>query len=224
MFGARDSIDVNTIYIGIENKECDMLAKNIREYEDKTIFEYNGDIYEIKALGIHNVYNALVAIAIGNLITEDKNLIKKGLLAYRSEGIRQNITEHKGYKIIADCYNAAPDSMLAALNILNNVGSERKIAVFGSVAELGDMRDELLFNVGAKIIDYNVDELITVTEDALSINRGAESAGLLNTKNFSTNEEALCYLEKNIVKGDAVLIKGSRKYKMEEISEGLLKD
>ena len=109
------------------------------------------------------------------------------------------------------------------LDVLNKTKGKRKIAVFGSVLELGDLRDKLLYEVGAKIKDYGIDELYTVTEDALSINKGARDSGFKNEKNFKDNNEVLNYLKANIKSEDVILIKGSRKYKMEEISEGLLK-
>ena len=222
LYGAKDSIKVKKIYIGINNKDCDLKAENIKEYDNFTEFTFEGEIYRINLLGTHNIYNALMAIAIGRLAGGSKNEIKNGLLKYKPYGIRQNIIENNGYKIIADCYNAAPDSMIASLDVLSKVKGGRKIAVFGSVAELGNKRDELLFEVGKKIKDFDISELITVTEDALSINEGARVSGFLNEKNFKSNKEALKYLKEIIKKDDVVLIKGSRKYKMEEISEGLL--
>lgn len=223
LYGARNEINIRKIYVGINNKDCDLVAENIREYDGKISFEANGEIYEINVPGIHNVYNALSAIAVGKLVGGTEKHIKAGLIEFKPDGIRQNIIKHNGYTVIADCYNAAPDSMIASLDVLIKLGAERKTAVFGSVAELGEIRDELLYEVGKEAAKSGIDELVTVSEDALSINKGANDAGFYNTKNFKTNSEALEYLKNNITPGDAVLIKGSRKYKMEEISEGLLK-
>ena len=65
--------------------------------------------------------------------------------------------------------------------------------------------------------------LITVTEDALFINKGAKDSGFENEINLPDNNAVISYLKKEQKKGDVILIKGSRKYKMEEISEGLMK-
>lgn len=222
LYGVKDKIDIRKIYVGIENKECDLIAENIREYDGRISFEIKGESYEINVPGIHNVYNALSAIAAGRLIGGSEALIKEGLKEFKPDGIRQNIIKHKGYTVIADCYNAAPDSMVASLDVLSKIEAKRKTAVFGSVAELGEIRDTLLYELGKKTAESGIDELVTVSEDALSINKGAEDAGFNNVKNFKTNSEALEYLKNKISEGDAVLIKGSRKYKMEEISEGLL--
>ncbi len=223
LYNARDLINIKTIYYGINNKNCDILAEDIIEEDSKVKFKIGGFSYTINTPGIHNVYNALCAITVGMQLTDDKEKIKEGLMNFKPEGIRQNIIKKDNFTIISDCYNAAPNSMIASLDVLKKTKGKRKIAVFGSVLELGKFRDELLEEVGRKVKEYDVDELITVTEDALCINKGAKDSGFLCEKNFKDNMEVLNYLKANIKDDDVILIKGSRKYKMEEISEGLLK-
>ena len=75
--------------------------------------------------------------------------------------------------------------------------------------------------MGRQTALLKIDGLVTVTEDALSINEGAKKEGLLNNINLPDNKEVINYLKGNIKDGDVILIKGSRKYKMEEISESL---
>ena len=149
--------------------------------------------------------------------------IKEGLMNFKPDGIRQNIVKKDGITYILDCYNAAPDSIIASFDVLNKTSGKRKIAVLGSVAELGESRDELLYNVGSKTGDYNINHLVTVTEDSLAINKGARESGFSNEINVSCNKEAVSYIKSILEEGDVVLIKGSRKYKMEEIGEGLMK-
>ena len=72
-------IKVKKIYIGINNKDCDLKAENIKEYDNFTEFTFEGEIYKINLLGTHNIYNALMAIAIGRLAGGSKNEIKNGL-------------------------------------------------------------------------------------------------------------------------------------------------
>ena len=222
LYSVKNNIEANIIYFGIENKECDIVAKDIKEENETTIFKIDDEEYKINVLGVHNVYNALSAISVGRLLLADNSRIKEGLLSFKPDGIRQNIVKKDGYTFVIDCYNAAPDSMIASLNVLSKLSGKRKIAVFGSVAELGDIRDELLYEVGKKASECDLYELITLSSDALSINKGAKDNGFLREKNFSTNSEILEYLKSIIKKDDVILIKGSRKYKMEEISEGLV--
>ncbi len=223
LYGVKDKLDKKIIYYGVKNKECDIFPEKVENMGDFNLFTVSGEEYRINVPGEHNVLNALCAIAIGKMLGGTYEQIKKGLVSFRAEGIRQNIIKKDEFTVIADCYNAAPDSMLAAIKVLKEYPGKRKIAVFGSVLELGSYRDELLYELGEKIAALGIDMLITVTEDALAINKGAEAKGFSSVINIENNEKALGYLKNNIKKGDVILIKGSRKYKMEEISEGLLK-
>ena len=223
LFGAKNTLEQRVIYYGVNNKECDIYPDEITNLGDSTEFTVSGEKYCINVPGEHNVLNALCAIAIGKMLEGSYESIRDGLLEFKAEGIRQNVIKKDGFTVIADCYNAAPDSMLAALKVLKSYPGERKIAVFGSVLELGSYRDKLLYELGEKIPEIGIDVLITVTKDAFSINEGARSKGFENTQNIENNEKTLEYLKGIIKTGDVILIKGSRGYKMEEISEGLVK-
>lgn len=64
-------------------------------------------------------------------------------MSYTASGMRQNIYEQNGFRIYADCYNASPDAMEATLGVLGTMGDTgRRIAVLGSMLELGDYTKE----------------------------------------------------------------------------------
>lgn len=222
LYSVKDTVPNKIIYYGVKNKESDICPEKIENMGDYTTFSVEGKEYRINVPGEHNVLNALCSIAIGKMLGGSYEEIKEGLADFRAEGIRQNIIKKDNFTVIADCYNAAPDSMRAALQVLKEYPGKRKIVVFGSVLELGSYRDKLLYKLGEDIADCGIDILITVTEDALAINKGAEAKGFA-TVNIENNEKTLEYLKNIIEDGDVILIKGSRKYKMEEISEGLIK-
>ena len=86
----------------------------------------------LPAPGIHNVSNALAAIACGVELNISNENIKKGLALYSQEKMRLNIIEYGGIKVINDSYNSAPASALASLSVLQEVaGNRRSIAVLG---------------------------------------------------------------------------------------------
>ena len=140
----------NIIYVGADEKEKnDALISNIRVEDGKTLFDldFDGKKYndlEIPAIGRHFAINAAFAAVSGLLLGCDEENIRRGLSAYQPSGMRQSITDRCGIKLIADCYNAAPESMRAALEVLSGMKiSGKRIAVLGDMRELGAGSDEL---------------------------------------------------------------------------------
>ena len=222
LYSVKNKFKQKTVYYGINNPECDYLAEIKYVDEKSTTFVLNGITYKVGTPGIHNVYNAMSAIIAGELLGVDREKIKSGIENFEQTGMRMEIKEANGYTLLVDCYNSSPDSIRAGLNVLSNMKScERRIAVLGSVRELGEKRDELLFEVGEYLADGRADMLVTVGEDAVAINKGAQSKGFTNHVNLTNNNEASEYLKKILKKGDAVLLKASRYYKFEEIADSL---
>ncbi|MBQ4109608.1 MAG: UDP-N-acetylmuramoyl-tripeptide--D-alanyl-D-alanine ligase [Clostridia bacterium] len=222
LYSVKNNFKQKTVYFGVKNPDCDYVAQIESVDEKSTTFVLNGETYTVGTPGIHNVYNALSAIITGELLGVEREKIKSGIENFEQTGMRMEMKEVNGYTLLVDCYNSSPDSIRAGLNVLSNMKScERRIAVLGSVRELGDKRDELLFEVGEYLADGRADLLVTVGEDALAINKGAEAKGFCNHVNLKDNAEASEYLKNILENGDAVLIKASRYYKFEEIADSL---
>lgn len=181
----------------------------------------NNHLFRVNVPGIHNVYNALAAIAIGDMFDLSVEQIKQGISNYRPVGSRMNIINlNDDIKIIDDCYNANLDSMKAAINVLSTFNG-RRIAVLGDMFELGDFREEAHRQVGKHLRD-KCDLVITVGESSKYISE--ETKDEINSRHFDTKEDACLYI-KSIVKGkDVLLIKASRGMKMEEIINSLIED
>lgn len=82
---------------------------------------------EIPALGRHNVYNSLIAYAVGVKLGMTDDMIRRGLLTFVSTDKRQNIYDVGGITVIDDCYNASPESMRAAIDVLTSIASRRGV-------------------------------------------------------------------------------------------------
>jgi UDP-N-acetylmuramoyl-tripeptide--D-alanyl-D-alanine ligase len=205
--------------VAIENKDCDIRANNIETSEGGCLFEVDGKKYSINIPGVHNVYNALVAIAVGRELGIDDEKIKKGLESYHSDGIRQNIISIDGYKIINDCYNSSPQSVKASLGVLETLSASRRIAVLGDIKELGSKSEELHREVGKDVNNSKADVLITVGEHAKFM---ADEARNKEVHVFETTDTCAEFLKGFLKKDDAVLIKASRSMKFETISQSLM--
>ena len=169
----------------------------------------------IPALGDHFVKNALFAYAVGIVCQVPFDAIARGIAAYLPGELRQRIYTKNGVRVIADCYNASPESMNAALNVLGGC-SERKIAVLGDMLELGLMSEPAHRAVGVKASE-NSDFIFCYGGEARTIMRSAVENGFDPQRAFFFDDiEALARKLKEIMReGDCVLFKASRRMKLE---------
>ena len=219
--------DFRVVTFGLKNN-CDFTARDIAFEDGKTTFEavHNGKSqrFEIPTIGEHNVCNALVAIAIGHFMGMSEAQIQEGILQFKNLDMRQNVYHLRGVTLIDDSYNANPDSMKSALAVLAQIDrGKRKIAVLADMLELGDMAEELHFDVGAFAASVDVDVLIAVGSLAKFIAKGAASAKRnVATYSFLSNDEAFACLKSLIQPEDCILVKGSRGMHMEGIAKSVI--
>ncbi len=200
-------------------------AKNIRVANGKTYFtlvnqeKKSEEEIVLNVLGDHNINNALCAISISEFYNIPVSIAKKGLEDYKPISMRGEIKEAGGITIIDDTYNASPDSMKSGINVLLSTNNtNRKIAVLADVLELGSRSQKAHTDVGEFIASKEIDELITIGQEAKYIAQGVNSNNQdIVTHSFSTNEKAITYLNNILGPGDALLVKGSRGMKTEEI-------
>ncbi len=215
--------DFSLIFFGIENKNCDVLAEDITEIGLATEFTaVCGDIRQkitIPTVGIHNVYDALTAFAVGVHFGIDTEKIAKGLKNYTPSGMRQKIREAGGITVIEDCYNASPDSQKAGLNSLCKIAKQRKIAVLGDMLELGSYSETAHRGVGEYCALCNVDMLFTYGNESLNMADEARKCGLSEVLPFTDKEALIKALLGEIKSGDTILFKASRGMKLEEVIE-----
>ncbi len=137
------------------------------------------------------------------------------------EGRYEKTTLPSGATAIFDAYNANAAGTLAALDAFALEPASRHIAVLASMAELGGEAGALHERVGARAAEHAVDVLLVGGEFAERLARGARDAGLTPERIvfFATNRDASSWLAENGREGDVILLKGSRKYKLEEVLE-----
>lgn len=202
----------------------DFCAKDINLSESSigfTLYEKEGNITEqftIEIPGKHNILNSILAIACGRLFGMDYAAIKEGLKNLQTTSMRLDIVRCDKFTIIDDCYNASPDSMKAALDVVSNMKGQRRIAVLGTMRELGDSSYEAHKEVGKYAKDKKIDVLLTTGEFSDAFKEGFEKDSTANSIiAFKNSNDLIEYLKKNICEDDLVLIKASRYMKFENI-------
>lgn len=210
------------------NEKSNIMAKNIKPFEDKSIFEVevNGNNYEVTVPvgGNHFVYNALSAICAGIANNIEMNEIIKGIEEFELTKKRMEVIKSTktGATIINDTYNASYDSMKAGLEYLHSVDGNRKIAILGDMLELGEYEKEMHEKVGKEVAKNNIDILITVGKASKNIANCARKINKnIDINEFNTKEEALYYIKDKLQSKDIVLIKASNAMKLGEIAENL---
>ncbi len=219
-------IEHKTYTVG-KNADCDAFASNINVSAESVSFTFSGfgKSFDVKLNipGEHNVYNALFAISAGiHFGVSDEDIIR-ALTEFRPSNMRMDTISHNGYTIINDCYNAAPDSMNAALKVLG-AKNGKKIAVLGDIACLGEYSYEAHKGVGATVVLNKIDELFTVGEQARFIAQGAFESGMDSVKihSYDKIEELNSNLSSALEVGCYVLVKASRVMELEKVTEFMI--
>ncbi|HEY1976929.1 MAG TPA: UDP-N-acetylmuramoyl-tripeptide--D-alanyl-D-alanine ligase [Candidatus Baltobacteraceae bacterium] len=179
---------------------------------------------DVNVPGLHNRANAAAAIAGALELGVPLASMREVLATLRlPEGRFESFRVPAGWRVIYDAYNANASGMVAALDAFAMEKPERAIAVLGSMAELGNESEKLHERVGAHAAK-RVDVLLVSGEYAGALARGAAGAGFSSQMivTIDDNAQAARWLREHARKGDVVLLKGSRKYKLEEIVEDLL--
>lgn len=208
-----------------QHRDADFRIQNPRPVSDGCYgFELHSglDTFDVVSPwpGVHNVYNAALAVAAASALGVD---IESAIAALRLCGAgdkRLNLfTLPSGIHIIDDTYNANPASTIAALQTLDEVSSGRRIAVLGGMLELGPRTEAGHREVGRAALGL-CDLVVTVGDLAKTIALEAEQGGL-PTYSCESNAFALQLLAAIVKVGDTILVKGSRGLQMEEIVHAL---
>ena len=178
--------------------------------------------YEIPTLGIHNIYNSLSVMGLCSLMGLDMKKSSEGIRKYQPSKYRMEIKSVSGKTLIEDFYNANPDSLRASIETFRQMQGERKVAVLADMLELGAISEKEHMNAGIQASEI-FDVIICIGSDAKYIGKGAIENGFDKGRvyYFANNEEAVSEINSILRPGDAVLMKGSRGMKLEEVAESI---
>ena len=197
-------------------KNGDIFADNVQLHSTNSEFSLNIKGQSIKvqlpAAGRHNVLNAAAAAALcADFVLP--NEIAQGLADYQPVGSRlRMINKDFGVRIIDDTYNANPDSMKAAIDVLSAFNAPR-IFVMGDMGELGTQAADFHAEIGKYAQDKGIEYALFTGE----LSQNAADAVGENGKWFDNKNALTEYLKSLITPQTTVLIKGSRFMKMEEV-------
>ncbi len=184
--------------------------------------EKKSHVFFLRSIGGCNMYNALAAIALGNYMGISLGKMAGVMKRFRFPKMHLEISHKDGYTVINDSYNANPDSVKEAIEALFNLSGRRKIVVFGDMLELGENSRYLHQEIGELIARKKTDFLFTYGEEARWTAERASRKGMKGRVfAFQNKIDLINRLKEVLQRGDTLLIKGSRKTKMEEVIKKL---
>jgi UDP-N-acetylmuramoyl-tripeptide--D-alanyl-D-alanine ligase len=180
--------------------------------------------FRIPVFGVHNVYNALVAIGIARALHVPIRDIQEGLASFQPPKMRLQLVAGRGGRtLINDAWNANPTAMMEGLKVLKHVARGRPaVAVLGDMLELGNLSRWAHQQVGKFIVKTSPDWLVTVGKSAREIGTTAASMGMnpSRVRHFSTREGAARFLQQ-LPRNAVIYFKASRKLHFEKLVKQL---
>ncbi len=188
---------------------------------DPQTLQVAGQILPLPLPGQHNATNFLGAIAVAQVLGLDWSFLRGGLQVDLPAGRAKRLELAQEITFLDETYNAGLESMLAALDLLATTPGQRRIAVLGTMKELGEMTEQYHHQVGAKARDLGLEGLFVLADDpeagAIAVGARPKSAEC-----FTSHSDLITRLREFIQPGDTVLFKASRSVKLDTIIDALL--
>jgi len=166
----------------------------------------------------------LAAVGVGLKFKINLVEASEALKSYRQPAGRLRLIKgSKQSQILDDSYNAAPDSTMAALDVLNTISKSRKILVLGEMAELGKKNESGHREVANKILELKIDLVFLIGENTKIVSEHLYKnnfAGKIFW--FETSQEAIDLIRQNLQENDYILVKGSQSVRTEKIVKAIM--
>jgi len=224
VFDRARALGCHLITFGMSER-ADVSALRVWREGSRLGFETNDRCtVELPAAGLHNVSNALAALAACRRLGLTTRQFADALRDFQPVPGRLSARQVNGITILDDSYNANPSSMAAALaEIASRTAAGRRIFVCGDMCELGAASEQYHRDLGRAIAAAPVDLLLTVGSQAARTAEAALEAGMGRARvQRCTTAKRLARLIKALLHDeDVILVKGSRAMALEEVVRAL---
>lgn len=211
-------------------RDDDTLASMATQRKGLHIIWYDAseaDNYRTRLVGSYNCFNIATAAAVGRWFGVPETSIYQAVRDYTPSSNRSQVVVTQRNTVIADCYNANPSSMMAALEWFGSISpqefddsSDGKAAVLGDMLELGERSAEEHRKVLQRALTLELRKLVLIgsrfQEAAAGID--GELTGSTTVVTFPDTESYISFLRRNtLATGKTVLLKGSRGIALERL-------
>ncbi len=204
--------------------EADVRIAEVKSGSRGELFSIGEVVFHIPLTGRHNVLNAGAAFCLARWAGACEGQALRALGAVRLPGLRCERRWIGGVEFVLDCYNSNPTAMQAACEAFARTKAPgRRIVVCGDMLELGDEAASLHEDTGRMIAESGVDMLVAVGGYADHVVKGWRKASprAQNAISLPSREKAWLFIHRITRRGDAVMMKGSRKLRLEEVVDSI---
>lgn len=191
------------------------------ELIDNSTLKVDNHLYPLPLVGEHNALNYLGAIASAQVLGLDLTPLQKGIEVNLPKGRAKRYSLPNDIVVLDETYNAGYESMVASLKLLAETEGNRKIAVLGTMKELGDYAPILHRQVGETVKDLNLD-LLLILADEEATTEMAKGASGIPWEIFTSHDDLLSTLKNITQRGDRILFKASNSVGLSQVVEGFL--
>lgn len=199
--------------IGAKNIALEELSSKFTVYDGEKEEEFSLDMP-----GEHNISNLMLGIAIAKELGVSFEEMKRGLKNIEATSMRLELIKKHGFSILNDCYNSSPVAVKSAIDVMKNIEGKRRIAVLGTMRELGHKSEEAHEEIGKYSKENGIEKVLCFGDFSKNIKEGYGEGCTV----YENKEELIKDLLNIICDGDIILVKASRSLKFEEITKALL--
>jgi len=209
-FGTTDRCDIEALDV---QRAAPGMAIRLRDHLES---------WTIPLVGFHNVENALAAIACAWSLGVPLSTARARLTSFEAVPLRSQVVQCHGVTILNDCYNANPLSFARALETLRDLHTRRTLAIVGDMLELGTYAPAAHRAIGRLATQLGIDAVMAVGEYADCVAEGVREGRADCVRTYRTVHALMEDLPAQLQDGDGLLVKGSRKLHLEQVTEFLL--
>lgn len=185
-------------------------------------FERAGSRYEIPVGGEHHLRDAILAAAMADAVGIESTAIATGLAAYRPVGMRGAVRQIGRLTLVADCYNANPESFEAAIEYCVNAFPDRRLtAVVGSMLELGSQSDSAHEYIARALIEAGFSRVVALGKFRPAFDSLSETTNGTRITSVARPDDAVAALVPDLTGDEVILVKASRGERLERVVDGL---
>lgn len=224
LLGHNRPATTKVITFGVENQAQFQGRLLGLDDQGRATLTFAGERIKLGIAGLHNIYNALAAIAVGSIFDVTVSQMKAALEEFVPTARRMEVIQQHGITIINDCYNSNPASARKALLTLSQMRTRgRRIAVLADMLELGAAALPEHQAMADYIIGLqNIDCLLAYGPLSAAMVERARTLGFKTAIHFEQKQMLIDHLKQILSTDDLLLVKGSRGMAMEEVSQSIV--